>query len=125
LIMDPEDDILLRSEWAASLPDSLDRPPEVYSIRPNYPNPFSRSTSVVVDSSIPFFMGSRNVRLCVYNMLGAKVRTLAPSIRADTLTFTREWDGTDDTGRSLPSGVYVIRLEGDSVSVERKAVLSR
>jgi hypothetical protein len=125
LIVDPENSVLLKSERVSSLPDSLDRPLEEYTLRPNYPNPFSRSTSVVVDCSIPFFMGSRNVRLCVYNMLGAKVRTLAPSIRADTLTFTREWDGRDDSGRSLPSGVYVIRLEGDSVSAERKAVLSR
>jgi flagellar hook assembly protein FlgD len=98
---------------------------EDYSIRPIYPNPFSKSALVVVDCSIPFSGSATNVRLCVYNLLGSKVRTLASSIRTDTLSFTGEWDGTDDSGRSLPSGVYVLRLEGDSVSVERKAVLRR
>jgi aminopeptidase N len=125
LMLDPENNLLLKSERVSSIPDSIGNPLEVYSLKPNYPNPFSRNTIVTVGCNIPFFSASGNVRLCVYNLLGAKVRTLASSIRSDTLTFTREWDGTDDSGSSLPSGVYVIRLEGDSISVERKAVLRR
>jgi aminopeptidase N len=125
LILDPENAVLAKFERISDIPDSVNEIHEAYFMRPIYPNPFSKSASVIVDSSIPFSGSSKNVRLCVYNLLGSKVRTLASSIRTDTLSFTGEWDGTDDSGRSLPSGVYVIRLEGDSVSVERKAVLSR
>ena len=125
LILDPENNVLMKSERIPGIPDSIDNAPEVFSVQPNYPNPFNRSTRVTIGCNIPFSSTSRNVRLCVYNLLGERVRTLDSSIRSDTLSFTREWDGTDDSGRSLPSGVYVIRLEGGSVSVERKAVLRR
>jgi aminopeptidase N len=125
VILDPENAALAQFERKSAIPDTVKEMHEDYSMRPIYPNPFNKNASVIVDSSIPFSIGTRNVRLCVYNLLGLKVRTLASSIRTDAPSFTREWDGSDDSGRSLPSGVYVIRLEGDSVSVERKAVLSR
>jgi aminopeptidase N len=125
LVLDPENAVLATFEQKSGIPDIVKDVRETYSMRPVYPNPFSRSASVIVDCSIPFSFGTHNVRLCVYNLRGSKVRTLACSIRTDLQSFTGQWNGTDDSGRSLPSGVYVIRLEGDSVSVERKAVLRR
>jgi flagellar hook assembly protein FlgD len=67
------------------------------------PNPFQASTTFQFD--IPAGDASR---IEVYDVRGRRVRVLAPSASAAARSVT--WNGTDDSGRELASGVYFARL---------------
>jgi hypothetical protein len=91
-----------------------DNIPEEYSLAQNYPNPFNPETVIrlgLPDQSI--------VRLTIYDLYGRQVRELlAGGLSPGYHEIT--WDGTDDVGRQLSSGLYLYRLvaRGD-VSPER------
>ncbi len=70
----------------------------------NYPNPFNPSTTI--SFSIPSDM---SCKLDVYNIRGQKVKTLLnENMMAGRHSIV--WDGVDDNGRSVSSGVYFYRL---------------
>ncbi len=69
------------------------------------PNPFNPETT------IHFAVGRTGpVRIAVYDMTGRLLRTLVDRV-AETGELKARWDGKDETGRRLPSGPYIIRLE--------------
>ncbi len=77
--------------------------------------------TTVVRFSLP---GAGTYDLSVHAVDGRVVRHLdAGSVRAGS--YTAEWDGTDDSGQMLPSGVYFIRLESDFGRLSRNLVLIR
>jgi M6 family metalloprotease-like protein len=83
----------------------------------NQPNPFNPQTS------IRFFLPARgSVALNVYDIRGALVRRLAGGT-FDAGPHALAWDGTDDSGRPVASGVYVYRLTADRRSQTRKMML--
>lgn len=91
--------------------------PKEFSLAQNYPNPFNPTTSI--DFAIP---KATNVRLEVYNVLGQNVRTLVDEF----LTAGQkrvEWDGLDDSGRPVSSGVYLYRIAADEFSQTKKMML--
>ena len=71
----------------------------------NVPNPFNLHTTIRY--ALP---QAGTVRLCVYNLLGQRIRTLTDGYRS-TGTYSVVWDGKNDSGRDVASGVYVYRLE--------------
>jgi len=87
----------------------------------NYPNPFNRAT--VTRFALP---EAGRVELAVFNLAGQQVTTLVEGARKAG-TYTIHWDGRDDGGRQLASGVYLYRLRtGDGKQVEtRKLVLMK
>jgi hypothetical protein len=92
--------------------------PSQIAIEKNYPNPFNASTI------IEFYLPSEGfVRFEVYDVLGAKVRELA----AKPFSSGRHsmiWDGCDENGRAVSSGVYISRLTlGKSAAYGRMTVL--
>ena len=84
----------------------------------NHPNPFNTTTTV------EFQVTERsNVNIKIYNMRGLEVCNL---VRSDFEpgVHTIEWNGTDDKGNSLPTGVYLIRLvDGDYVKMGKCLLL--
>jgi hypothetical protein len=78
--------------------------PQTFSLAQNYPNPFNSAT--VIGFSLP---EATDVELAVYNLAGQRVATLAQGNRAAG-SYQLTWDGRDDAGRALASGVYVYRL---------------
>lgn len=97
---------------------SSERPlPTSFVLEQNYPNPFNPDTRI--DFSLP---GPSQVSLTVYNVLGRSVRRLvAGEMPAGNHSVT--WNGTDDNGQSVASGVYLYRLEADSHVQTRKMLL--
>ena len=78
--------------------------PTAYALQPNYPNPFNPETTVRYDIPVP-----GQVQIVVYNLSGQKVRELASGPR-DAGRHLVVWDGRDDAGRKVASGMYLCRL---------------
>lgn len=81
------------------------------------PNPFNPVTRIRWDVARP-----GPVRVTVHDLRGRRVRTLA-SGHHDAGTFTADWRGDDDAGRTLAAGVYVVRLEAPGRVDARKVTL--
>jgi flagellar hook assembly protein FlgD len=60
----------------------------------------------------------------IYNILGQVVRTLVAG-SLDQGTHLVRWDGKDDGGNALSSGVYLYRMQAGTFSAGRKMVLIR
>ena len=69
-------------------------------------------------------MASRDVILRVYNLLGQPVRTLALGSQPPGRHLAR-WDGRDETGATVSSGIYFVRLEASGMAMTRKLLYLR
>jgi aminopeptidase N len=125
LMVDPNNwvlkDINVRSE---PLPGNL--PPDQIALTQNYPNPFlaDRHANTRILYRIEPDRVPALVRLEVYDVMGRRVRTLVRQ-RKMAGYHRIEWNGLDDQGRQLPSGVYVYRLQLEGQSLEKKMILLR
>lgn len=108
---------LLKPSQVASVDDTA--VPPVTVLRQNYPNPFNPETVMPVGLASPGFTVLR-----IYSPTGAVVRTLMSGYRPKGTQYVR-WDGRDDRGRLLSSGVYVARLSTQDASRSIKMVISR
>ena len=92
--------------------------PEVASLLGAYPNPFNPSTM------ISYALSSAGVvHLEVYDVLGQRVRLLSAGYR-DAGRHQVVWDGRDEEGMSVSTGMYLVRLNaGDYRSVEKISLL--
>ena len=78
--------------------------PKAFALNQNYPNPFNPTTV------IPFSLLKTSVtQIAVYNVLGQKVTTLVNQQMAPG-TYTATWNGKDDRGVNVSSGVYFVRM---------------
>jgi hypothetical protein len=102
--------IYLEKLLGISVPDNM-------ALLQNYPNPFNNSTSIVYQTPE---LGL--VKLTVFNLLGQKVITLVNEEKAAG-TYSVEWDGRDDKGRIVSSGIYLYRLESTSFNLTKKMLL--
>jgi choice-of-anchor B domain-containing protein len=91
--------------------------PAAFALRQNYPNPFNPSTTI--EFSLP---SAAPVTLAVYNALGAPVATLLRD-EEEAGTHSVRWNGTDDRGRPVASGVYFCRLSAANQSLCKSLLL--
>jgi hypothetical protein len=100
----------------SAVPDGSDLPAAV-SLGDPMPNPFNPRVT------IPFFVGQRgSVELNIYDLQGRRVRTLASQAFAEG-HYTRQWDGRNDRGSALPTGVYLVRIKNSDTVETRKISL--
>ena len=99
----------------------LDKPltttPLRYELLENYPNPFNGQT--VIRFSIKF---DEVVNLKIYNLLGEEIRTL----KSEFLTagqYSVTWDGKNDSGFDVASGVYLYRVTSGPFNLVKKMIL--
>ncbi len=71
----------------------------------NYPNPFNPSTEIRFNLNVDV-----NVNLAIFDLQGRKLRDLLDDAPLEAGQHRHVWDGRDRSGRSLPSGVYLVRL---------------
>jgi subtilisin family serine protease len=91
--------------------------PDGFSLSPNFPNPFNASTAIRV--SVPPGAGRRSASLHILDLSGKVLRRLHQGpLKAGEHAFV--WDGTDDRGEPVPSGVYVCRLTASHAQSIRK-----
>ncbi len=96
--------------------------PTEFQLAQNYPNPFNPST--VIEYTLPQSVSFDGVHLEVFNMIGEKVRTLVDAPQSPG-TNSVEWDGRDDNGNELSSGVYMYRLRMGNFIDQKKMILMK
>jgi len=82
--------------------------PTQYDLGQNYPNPFNPETNI--SYQLP---EAAQVTIRIYNLLGQNIRTLV-SANQSAGKYTETWDGKDNRGRDVSSGIYVYRLNAIS-----------
>jgi len=100
--------------------DGFGNAPEKFELRRNYPNPFNPETRIRFSVITP-----GKVKLVVYNVMGKMIRVLID--KEINRPFTEEvvWDGTDENGNNVTSGVYLCRLEQNQKARVQRMVLAR
>ncbi|MDZ7302763.1 MAG: T9SS type A sorting domain-containing protein [candidate division KSB1 bacterium] len=88
--------------------------PETFALQPNFPNPFTGVTNLIIENSSP-----RTVEVVIYDLTGRRIRTLfSGSIPAGQTMLT--WDGLSDTGQQAGAGLYFVRA---SAKIENKRMV--
>ncbi len=93
--------------------------PEAFALEQNYPNPFNPETRISFSVA-----KASQVRLQVFNTLGELVRTLSDA-RLPAGDYGVAWDGRDDSGQLLGSGVYFYRLDADGYGKTMRMLLMK
>jgi hypothetical protein len=79
--------------------------PDDYHLEQNYPNPFNPSTTITF--TLPL---NKRVSLIIYNSYGQEIKKLIDDKEYNQGTHSVQWDGTDNKGKPVASGVYIYRL---------------
>jgi hypothetical protein len=91
--------------------------PESFEMGQNYPNPFNMTT--VIEYAVPF---KSEVTITVYNVLGQKINTVVNEEK--TAGYHKAiWDGTNQEGTDVASGLYFYKIEADNFKDTKKLML--
>lgn len=91
--------------------------PDVFELKQNYPNPFNPDTKI--EFAVP---SKTRVNLTVYNIMGQKVRTLVDE-ELDVGWKSVSWDGRDDSGNPVASGLYLYKVIADDFVDSKKMMM--
>lgn len=89
-----------------------------FALKQNYPNPFNPTTNIEYTLNT-----ASSVTLRIYNVMGQEVRTLVGGAVQPASTYSVAWDGKDNAGRAVTSGIYMYRLEAGQLTETRKMTL--
>jgi hypothetical protein len=93
--------------------------PEALTLLPNYPNPFNPETTI--QYGLP---AAEEVRLVIYNIRGEEVRILVNEYQSAGFKTVR-WDGRDNLGNEVSSGMYFSRLSAGRTVLTAKLTLQK
>ncbi len=97
----------------------LQSTPREFALHQNFPNPFNPDTTIKYDLA-----ESADVTLQIYNVLGQVVRTLVASEAQNAGRYQIRWNGMDDRGVPVSSGIYFYQISADGMfSDVRKLML--
>ncbi|NIT59422.1 MAG: T9SS type A sorting domain-containing protein [Aliifodinibius sp.] len=90
--------------------------PEKFTLYNNYPNPFNPTTTIRYD------LAERSkTSLSVYNIAGERIRTLVNDVQSAG-SKSVVWNGRNDQGEIVGSGVYVYQIEADGTVKTKKMI---
>ena len=113
-----EEEVVETVETAVETSDQASVP-QTFSLAQNAPNPFNGNT--VIRFALP---QPSQVELTIYNLLGQPVAILVQGPSAAG-SFSVRWNGRDQTGRAVTSGVYLYQLRAGEYTEVRKLLLLR
>jgi len=90
-----------------------------WELKQNYPNPFNPATSIGYSVA-----RKEHVRISIYDVSGRRVKVLVNEVQ-DTGSKRITWDGSNDKGRKMASGVYFCLMKTPSHAMSRKIILMR
>ncbi len=91
--------------------------PEEFLLSQNFPNPFNMETTI--EYQLPH---SCHVELKIFNLLGQEVRTLIQQ-KKEAGYFRMNWDGTDNNGRFVNTGIYIVIFQVSNFAQTRKLIV--
>jgi hypothetical protein len=92
--------------------------PQGFELAQNYPNPFNAGT--VIQFALPY---ASDYRITIYDVTGRKVREFSGAAEAGIMQVY--WDGCDEGGRIMASGIYFYRASSGEFSDSRKMILMK
>lgn len=105
-------------DFVNNVEDELDnQTPQQFNLVQNYPNPFNSQTKIKFEIPI-----SSKIRVDIFNILGQKVRTLLND-QKEPGYYSINWNGQNDFGEAVNSGIYLLKLSSELYSSAMKMVL--
>ncbi|MCI0690549.1 DUF5666 domain-containing protein [candidate division KSB1 bacterium] len=99
--------------------------PRNFVLYQNFPNPFFSGVQLNAATVIRFALPRpEEISLAIYNQLGQKIRTISAG-RLPAGLHERSWDGRDDSGAQVASGVYFYRLQAGQQTKIQKLIVIR
>ncbi|MCU0643417.1 MAG: T9SS type A sorting domain-containing protein [bacterium] len=132
MVLDSQNDLLLvgttsegvfRYNLATEIAPIVLNPtlPDELRLLPNFPNPFNPTTTIKYEISSNMNLP---IQLSIYNVAGQLMRNLVNEIQ-QAGTYTVNWDGSDDRGMPVSSGMYFCILQAGDSRAARKITLIR
>ncbi len=116
-------DAVVAIHSATDIPTSIaigsPQAPFSFRLLPNFPNPFNPETRIAFSLPQP-----GHVQLSIFNLTGQLVRALVDS-RYAAGNFSTKWNGLDDAGREVASGIYIYEMKIGTFSTARRLTLLR
>ncbi len=94
-------------------------PATVTALSGNFPNPFNPNTNISYSIKTP-----APVLITIYNLKGEKVRTLVNETKGNGM-YKAAWNGKDDNGISVSSGVYLYRMQAGNYTSTKRMMLMK
>ncbi len=107
-------------EWEGVNNENQQIIPIINKLYGNYPNPFNPETTISFNLTTEL---TENTEIIIYNIKGQKVRTLHPFPNRGLGTRRVVWNGTDDNGKNVSSGIYFYKLKVDDKTFATKKCL--
>ncbi|MSR83234.1 MAG: T9SS type A sorting domain-containing protein, partial [Candidatus Latescibacteria bacterium] len=93
--------------------------PTANELKQNFPNPFNPETTITFD-----LKANTVVELSIYDMTGQHIRTLVNGQALSAGNYSYHWNGFDDSGAKVGSGIYLYHLQsGEFTSVKKMTLL--
>lgn len=105
---------------ASDVADDQDALPSAYGLYGNWPNPFNSCTTIRYDLASPV-----RLTLSIYDPAGRRARVLVDAAIKPAGRHAAHWDGRNDAGRAVASGIYFYRLHTQAFTETRPMVLFR
>jgi hypothetical protein len=93
--------------------------PVEFGFSEGYPNPFNPETTVNYQTAL-----DGNISVIVYNIMGKQIRALVRESKPAGY-YKSNWNGRDDQGNAVPSGIYFIRMQSGEFNKVRKVILMK
>jgi hypothetical protein len=103
-----------------SVEDNDGAVPVAFRLEQNYPNPFNPTTNIVYE-----LRRSADVKLTIYNLLGQRVAVLLDKKTQIAGKHSVQWDGRDEAGNLVSSGLYIYKIEAGDFTQARKMLLMK
>jgi hypothetical protein len=118
--------VVLNVDTTTSVQNTPEQIPVTFKLGQNYPNPFNPLTTIPFTVIGSQFMVHRpgHTSLVIYNILGQKVRTLVDEEKSPG-NYQVVWDGKDQSGKDVASGIYFYQLRYGNYKETRKMSLLR
>jgi len=110
---------LLRFQYTG-IPTALDEnelSPDNFFLGQNYPNPFNSATTITYQ-----LLKASHIILKIYNIFGKEIKTIENENKQSGI-YSVKWDGTNNSGIRVSSGIYFYKLETNTGFVEIKKMI--